>query len=63
RDAELAAFYAELFEAEAKHYRVLFDLAVSVRKSEPDVRKRLGEILEIEASVVRALAGEPTMHG
>jgi len=63
RDAELAAFYADLFEAEAKHYRALFDLAISVRKDEAPVRRRLQEILEGEAGVVRELACEPTMHG
>ncbi len=63
RDPELAAFYSELFEAEARHYRTLIDLAVDVRGDEAVVRARLEEALELEATVVRALPSEPTMHG
>jgi tRNA-(ms[2]io[6]A)-hydroxylase len=63
RDPALAAFYSELFEAEARHYRTLIDLAIEVRGDERAVRARLDEALDLEAAVVRELGSEPTMHG
>jgi tRNA-(ms[2]io[6]A)-hydroxylase len=65
---ELHAFYKELFEAEAKHYREFCDLAARL-VGEAESAARLAEIARIEADVVRNLpaaegaAGSPTIHG
>lgn len=60
---EMYAFYSELFEAEARHYRTFLDLAIA-SADEPTVRARHERIAEIEARVVEAL-GPPTavIHG
>jgi tRNA-(ms[2]io[6]A)-hydroxylase len=70
-DHELAAFYAELFAAEARHHRDLVDLAVVAADGVPRevVLERLARLAEREAAIVRALArreapGErATIHG
>lgn len=59
---ELAAFYEELFAAEARHYRTFVDLAAEVR-GEAAARERLGELAAIEAEVARATGGGPSIHG
>ena len=67
RDSELHAFYTELFAAEARHYQVLVDLAVTAAKGDvAAVHERLGLIAELESEIVRALAACPTratIHG
>ncbi len=66
-DAELFAFYQELFACEAKHYRVFCDLAQ--RAAGDFVHKvddRLAALATIEGNIVRKLArgGErATVHG
>jgi tRNA-(ms[2]io[6]A)-hydroxylase len=62
-EPELAAFYRELFEDEAKHHRRFVDLATEVSGDEVGAKKRLSAIAIVEAEVVRALGNEPTMHG
>ena len=59
---DLAAFYEELFAAEARHYRTFVDLAAEVR-GEAAARERLGELAAIEADVARATGGGPSIHG
>lgn len=61
-EAELAAFYDGLFEAEARHYRVLLDLAVEVG-GEASTRARLAELAREEARLVAELPGEASVHG
>jgi tRNA-(ms[2]io[6]A)-hydroxylase len=63
RDADLAAFYEELFAEEARHHRTFCDLAQAVAKNEGLVRSRLAELAAIEAEVVRDLPGAPSIHG
>jgi tRNA-(ms[2]io[6]A)-hydroxylase len=66
-DAELHAFYTELFAAEARHYQVLVDLATAAAGGDAErVRARLDAVAEREAEIVRRLArGEAraTIHG
>ena len=63
-DAELAAFYEELFAAEARHYRVLFDLAArSAGGDDRRVRGRLAELANEEAAICRKLGESATVHG
>jgi tRNA-(ms[2]io[6]A)-hydroxylase len=58
------AFYTELFEAEARHYRTFVDLAIAVVGDEPRVRARLERLAQIEAEVVAALGPpSPVVHG
>lgn len=59
---DLAAFYEELFAAEARHYRTFLDLAALVRGEAP-ARERLAELATIEADVARATGGDPSIHG
>jgi len=70
-ERELAAFYAELFAAEARHHRELVDLAVVAADGAPRdvVLGRLEQLAEREAAIVRTLSrreapGErATIHG
>lgn len=63
-EARLADFYAQLFEAEARHYRVLFDLAVrAAQGDEGEVKRRLSELLEVERDVASGFGRKATMHG
>lgn len=60
----LAAFYDELFAAEARHYTTFVDLAIEVaRASEGEVRARLAELAQAEGEIVARLCASPTMHG
>jgi tRNA-(ms[2]io[6]A)-hydroxylase len=61
-DAELAAFYADLCEAEARHESVYVQLAVELGPPGA-VPRRLGELSLHEAAVVRALPWSPRLHG
>jgi tRNA 2-(methylsulfanyl)-N6-isopentenyladenosine37 hydroxylase len=66
-DAELLAFYKELFAAEARHYQVLVDLAIAAADGDaPAVHARLERVAEREAAIVRALAkgdARGSIHG
>ncbi len=62
-DPALSAFYGELLAAEARHHRTMTELAVEVAGDDALVRARLAEVAAIEASVVRELPCEPTIHG
>jgi tRNA-(ms[2]io[6]A)-hydroxylase len=62
-DADLAAFYAELFEAEARHHAALTELAGVVTPDAGLVRARLADLARVEAEIVRALPGGATIHG
>lgn len=68
-DADLRAFYQELFECEARHYRVYVDLAKRAAGDlAPLVEPRLELLAEAEARIVRALPGKAeaargTVHG
>jgi tRNA 2-(methylsulfanyl)-N6-isopentenyladenosine37 hydroxylase len=67
---ELRAFYRELFECEARHYRTYVDLAVQAvgegARGRADVEARLALLAEAEGRIVRALADRDeraTVHG
>jgi tRNA-(ms[2]io[6]A)-hydroxylase len=60
--AELAAFYEQLFAAEARHYRTFVDLAIEVR-GEQAARARLAELASIEAEVAQTTGGGASIHG
>lgn len=66
-DAELRAFYQELFECEAKHYRQYVDLAKTAAGPLAHlVEGRLALLAEAEARIVRGLAASElrgTVHG
>lgn len=62
RGSELAAFYEELFAAEARHYRTFVDLAIEVC-GEDVARARLAELAAIEAEVARATGAGAAIHG
>ena len=60
----LAAFYDDLFACEARHYRALFDLAVSAADGdEARVRARLVVLSQAEASIAARLGEAPSIHG
>lgn len=59
----MVAFYTELFEAEARHYRTFLDLAKTV-SSESRVNSLLEAAARVEADVVRGLGPPlPVIHG
>jgi tRNA-(ms[2]io[6]A)-hydroxylase len=66
-DAELHAFYTELFACEARHFRVYVDLAKSViPETAADVDERLRVLAKAEGRIVERLAGEASramVHG
>jgi tRNA 2-(methylsulfanyl)-N6-isopentenyladenosine37 hydroxylase len=62
-DGELAGFYEELFACEARHFRLLVDLAIDVAGDGDSVRARLGEISRSEGEIVRRLDGAAAIHG
>jgi tRNA-(ms[2]io[6]A)-hydroxylase len=65
--AELRAFYARLFAAEARHYRTFLDLAVLAADGElAKVEARLRDLAVVEGVIVSGLPSEaacPTVHG
>jgi tRNA 2-(methylsulfanyl)-N6-isopentenyladenosine37 hydroxylase len=74
--AELAAFYEELFASEARHFRTLCDLAVEVTAArgragergataddEARVKERLAELARAEGEIVARLGVSATIHG
>lgn len=60
--ADLAAFYEELFAAEARHHRTFYDLAARVR-GEGVARTRLAAIAAIEAEVAASTGHGASIHG
>ena len=62
-EAVLAAFYDDLFACEARHYRTLFDLAVSAIGDEAIVRSRLAELAHEEGILNAKLGGGASIHG
>jgi tRNA 2-(methylsulfanyl)-N6-isopentenyladenosine37 hydroxylase len=65
--AELGAFYARLFAAEARHYRTFVELAVLAAHAEQgEVERRLHDLAVVEGHIVRGLscgASRTTVHG
>lgn len=61
RDAELAEFYAGLFESEARHSTTYVRLAENYAER-AEVMQRLGELSEFETEVLRRDCGLPRMH-
>ncbi len=61
-DEEMRTLYSSLLASEAGHYRMYTDIA---REYFPvdEVRARVQEFAVIEASIVRHLSNQPTMHG
>jgi tRNA-(ms[2]io[6]A)-hydroxylase len=62
-EGKLADFYDELFTCEARHYRVLYDLAVDAIGSEELARERLAELAREEGALNARLGGEASVHG
>jgi len=67
REPELVAFYDELFECEARHFRTYFDLAVRASGGdEAAVKAALASLSRREGAIVRGLAeatARATVHG
>jgi tRNA 2-(methylsulfanyl)-N6-isopentenyladenosine37 hydroxylase len=63
RGHELAAFYDELFAAEAKHYANLIGLAGTVLGTEATAKSRFAELATIEAEIASGLGGHAAIHG
>lgn len=61
-DAELKEFYLELFESEAGHYVTFVKLA-KIYFNETEVEKRLDELTNAEAEIVKNLSNKTLMHG
>ena len=60
---DLAKFYADLFAAEARHFRTFVDLANEVLGDRKAVRARLEQLAEGEGEIVARLVNEPEVHG
>jgi tRNA-(ms[2]io[6]A)-hydroxylase len=60
-DRELAAFYGSLFESEARHHSTYVRLAKEFLPEE-QVRQRMAELGEAEATFIRQGEAEPRMH-
>ena len=61
-DEELKKFYLDLFESEAGHY-VTFVRLAKIYFPEEEVEKRLNELTNAEAEIVKNLSNKPLMHG
>lgn len=61
-DNDLKEFYLNLFESEAGHYVTFVKLA-KLYFPEEEVNKRLDELTDIEADIVKNLSNKPLMHG
>ncbi len=63
-EAELSAFYDDLFASEARHYRVLVDLAIeALGGDEQRVRARLDALAVEEGMMVAGLSDLAAVHG
>jgi len=60
-DRELAEFYGQLFESEARHHATYVRLAEQFLP-ETEVRERLAELAAAEAQIIAAGSPEPRMH-
>lgn len=60
-DAELAAFYRELFISEARHHTLYTGLARRFFDGDV-VKQRLTELAEVEAEAVETAGEEPRLH-
>ncbi len=61
--ADLSSFYEELFEAEARHYRVFTDLAAEAAGDPALARARLGELARAEGELCAKLGAAAAVHG
>lgn len=61
-DTELAKFYGDLFESEARHHSTYVRLACSFAP-EDTVRGRLAELAAAEATIITEGDPLPRMHG
>lgn len=61
RDGELADFYADLFESEARHHTTYVQLAADFAPL-PVVKARLDQLSEAEAEIISAGSDLPRMH-
>jgi tRNA-(ms[2]io[6]A)-hydroxylase len=62
-EATLADFYDALFAAEARHYRVLLDMAIEADGDEARVRERLAVLAREEGELCRSLGEHASVHG
>lgn len=62
QNEQLKKFYKELSDSEAGHYVTFIKLA-KLYFDEELVRKRLDELTQIEAEIVKNLPNKPLMHG
>jgi tRNA-(ms[2]io[6]A)-hydroxylase len=62
KDAELAAFYAGLFESEARHHSTYTRLAKHFAPEEEVVMARLDELAALEAAIIHRGEELPRMH-
>jgi tRNA-(ms[2]io[6]A)-hydroxylase len=60
-EARLGVLYRSLFEAEARHHALFFDLAVQVF-GDAHCRARLGELQDVEAELCRVLPARAAIH-
>ncbi len=60
-EERLGRLYGDLFEAEARHHALFFDLASRIVGDEP-CRKRLAELQEVEAELCRVLPQRAAIH-
>ncbi len=61
-DDKLKEFYLKLFQSEAGHYVTFVKLA-KLYFAEDEVNKRLDELTDMEAAIVKNLPNKPLMHG
>lgn len=61
KDSDLAAFYDSLFESEARHHSTYVRLAKEFA-DEDEVQRRLVELAELEAQIIREGEDLPRMH-
>jgi tRNA-(ms[2]io[6]A)-hydroxylase len=59
----LSPLYEELFASEARHYRMLLDLAANVAGDERAARQRLAELACAEGEIAMRLGTAPAVHG
>jgi tRNA-(ms[2]io[6]A)-hydroxylase len=60
-EPRLGTLYRSLFEAEARHHSLFFDLAVQVC-GDGDSRARLAELQEVESELCRVLPARAAIH-
>jgi tRNA-(ms[2]io[6]A)-hydroxylase len=63
RGHELLPLYEELFASEARHYKMLVDLAGEVLGDERAARARLAELARAEGELSARLGTGPAVHG